>query len=99
MRLASWLLQMSTTSQKHRNFVSEPMGNKDVRELAGIGDVLGSRLEDRGYNKAYVVLGQFLVLKKNRSLFTDWVKDVCQANSKQAYDCYNCLREWTENFL
>ena len=60
---------MSSTSQKHRNFVSEPMGEKPVTDLAGIGEALGGRLRDRGFDKAYVVLGQFLLLKKNEELF------------------------------
>ena len=49
---------MSTTSQKHRNFVAEPMNEKPVTDLAGIGEVLGKRLESKGFDKAYVVLGQ-----------------------------------------
>jgi len=49
--------------------------------------------------QAFVVLGQFLVLKKNKELFQDWMKDVCGANTKQSSDCYNCLSDWCDEFL
>ncbi|KAG6462836.1 barrier-to-autointegration factor [Manduca sexta] len=90
---------MSSTSQKHRNFVAEPMGEKPVTELAGIGPVLGKRLETAGFDKAYIVLGQYLVLKKDRELFQEWMKDVCSASSKQSGDCYQCLKDWCDEFL
>ena len=90
---------MSSTSQKHKNFVSEPMGNKEVTDLAGIGPVLGERLQKKGFDKAYIVLGQFLLLKKDEELFTGWLKDVCSANAKQGRDCYSCLRDWCNAFL
>ncbi|CAH1173703.1 unnamed protein product [Phaedon cochleariae] len=90
---------MSSTSQKHRNFVAEPMGEKPVTDLAGVGGVLGERLVLAGFDKAYVVLGQFLVLKKNQELFKDWMKDTCCANSKQSTDCWQCLNDWCEEFL
>ncbi|CAH1100593.1 unnamed protein product [Psylliodes chrysocephalus] len=90
---------MSSTSQKHRNFVAEPMGEKPVTELAGVGGVLGERLVTAGFDKAYVVLGQFLVLKKNQELFKEWMKDTCSANSKQSADCWQCLNDWCEEFL
>ena len=40
-----------TTSQKHQSFISEPMGEKPVTELAGIGEVLGKRLSAKGYDR------------------------------------------------
>jgi len=88
-----------STSQKHNNFICEPMGEKPVTDLAGIGEVLGKRLEAIGYDKAYTVLGQFLILKKDKDLFEMWMKDNVQANSKQARDCYECLNSWCAEYL
>lgn len=95
----SFFFSMSSTSQKHRNFVAEPMGEKLVTELAGIGPVLGERLTEKGFDKAYVVLGQFLLLKKDQEMFMEWIKDTCAANKKQGSDCHNCLKEWCDAFL
>ncbi|PAA60939.1 hypothetical protein BOX15_Mlig008576g6 [Macrostomum lignano] len=88
-----------STSQKHKNFVAEPMGDKPVTELPGIGEKLGQRLVDHGCDKAYVVLGQFLVVKKDEEMFTDWLKDQSGANAKQAGDCFKALTEWSQSFL
>ena len=88
-----------STSLKHRNFVGEPMGDKSVTKLAGIGKALGRRLADNGLDKAYLVLGQFLVLDRNEELFKDWLKQTCGANSKQRNDCYTCLNGWCDAYL
>ena len=90
---------MSTTTQKHRNFVSEPMGDKLVTDLPGIGEVLGERLTRRRFEKAANVLGQFLVLKKHERRFRAWIKSECGANAKQGGDCYKCLKDWCNSFL
>lgn len=49
--------------------------------------------------QAYVVLGQFLLLKKDTEMFTEWLKDASGANSRQAGSCTQCLREWCDAFL
>ena len=51
-----------------------------------------------GFDKVYVVLGQFLILKKNKGLFIDWIKDTAGANNKQANDCYQALPECCNRF-
>ncbi|XP_070180452.1 uncharacterized protein [Littorina saxatilis] len=39
------------TTQKHRTFVNEPMGDKDVTHLPGIGQVTGRKMNDEGFKK------------------------------------------------
>lgn len=79
--------------------MGEPMGDKEVTELSGIGETLGGRLSGKGYDKAYVVLGQYLLLKKDEELFRDWLNETCGANKKQTMDCYTCLKDWCGAFL
>ena len=83
----------------HRNFVSEPIQDKEVTELPGISTVLGKRLTDQGFTKAYCVLGQFLLLKKDKELFEDWLKLEINANQWQASRCVECLSEWCDEYL
>uniref|UniRef100_A0A8C2S8D2 Barrier-to-autointegration factor n=1 Tax=Capra hircus TaxID=9925 RepID=A0A8C2S8D2_CAPHI len=85
--------------QKKSPFVAESRGQVPVGHLSSLGEVLGKKLEERGFDKAYVVLGQFLVLKKDEDLFREWLKDTCGANAKQSRDCFGCLREWCDAFL
>lgn len=63
---------MSSTSQKHRDFVAEPMGEKSVMALAGIGEVLGKRLEDKGFDRvisfSFIMGGDFF--PSESSIFT-----------------------------
>ena len=88
-----------STSQKHRNFVAEPMGEKSVTDLPGIGEVLGKRLTEAGCDKAYVVLGKYLEVKKDEKKFVEWSKKTCGANKKQSKDCHDALAEWSNSFL
>ncbi|XP_037638140.1 barrier-to-autointegration factor-like isoform X2 [Sebastes umbrosus] len=83
----------------HQEFVKEPMGNKSVLFLPGIGKILGRKLELKDFDKAYLVLGQFLLKKKNSEMFTKWLKDTSGANAQQARACEQCLREWCVPFI
>merc|ERR1712098_487700 len=53
----------------------------------------------KGFDKAFQVFGKFLLLKKNKELFVDWIQETTKANIKQAGDCYQCLYVWCQEFL
>ena len=61
-----------------------------------VGEVLGKRLESKGFDKAYVVLGQFLLLKKDKDLFTEWikVKKYKKYNFKSESVVFSLFRTW-----
>lgn len=80
-------------------FVDEPMGNKPCTELPGISVVLGKRLSDAGFDKAYSIFGQLLLLKKDKELFQEWLNMEVAANKWQSERCYECLLEWCDQFL
>lgn len=67
---------MSSTSQKHRNFVQEPIGEKTVSALAGIGYVLGGRLTDRGFNKVNIKIEHFGVAPGSLPIYTCIVREM-----------------------
>lgn len=69
-------INMSSTSQKHRNFVQEPMGGKTVSALAGIGYVLGGRLTDRGFNKVNIKIEHFGVAPGSLPIYTCIVREM-----------------------
>ncbi|XP_036439140.1 barrier-to-autointegration factor-like isoform X2 [Colossoma macropomum] len=91
-------LNMST-SKKHQTFCSQSMAGKPVTALPGIGKANGGRLQGHGTGSATQVLGRYLVNEGNQSQFQSWLKENSGANSKHSADCYNGVREWSNNNL
>lgn len=68
---------MPRRTKKQENFVSEPVRNKRVEDLPGIGAVYGGRLRKAGYTTASDVLDQY---SKNPDGFEHWLRGVTSSN-------------------
>ncbi|ELW69945.1 Barrier-to-autointegration factor-like protein [Tupaia chinensis] len=85
---------MDHMSPRLRAFLSEPIGEKDVGWVDGISRELAINLVTKGFNKAYILLGQFLLMHKNEAEFQNWLICCCGATECEARQTSNCLKEW-----
>ena len=90
---------MSSATRKHTDFVSEPMKNKPVGKLPGIGEKAAGKLMAQGFPRANMVLGQFLILGQNKEPFIAWLQSVSHCSDSNAFACWQALREWCGNFI
>ncbi|KAM9057246.1 barrier-to-autointegration factor-like protein [Balaenoptera ricei] len=90
---------MDHMSPRLRAFLSEPIGEKDVAWVDGVSRELAINLCTKGFNKAYTLLGQFLLMHKNEAEFQKWLICCCGATECEAWESSNCLKEWCSCFL
>ena len=94
---------MADVTETHRKFVSEPIGNKPVSAVPGIGRAHQGTLNDRGNNitRAYELLGIFLGKGMEEGGFKRWLQEkLPESNAVHRDCCYKALNEYfrTHNF-
>ncbi|XP_074660591.1 barrier-to-autointegration factor-like protein [Tubulanus polymorphus] len=89
---------MSNTTAKYKDFLKEPMGNKPVTAVPGIGPVAGERLRNQEIEYASQMVGQYLRVR-NDTEFTGWVKDTCGTGTGPANACTDGIKGYSENFM
>ncbi|XP_010632441.1 barrier-to-autointegration factor-like protein isoform X2 [Fukomys damarensis] len=90
---------MEPMSPGLRAFLSEPMGEKDVCWVDGVSRELAFNLVNKGFGKAYILLGQFLLMHKDEDEFQKWLICCCGATEYEARRSTTCLKEWCTCFL
>ncbi|XP_058289060.1 barrier-to-autointegration factor-like protein isoform X3 [Hylobates moloch] len=91
--------EMDHMSPRLRAFLSEPIGEKDVCWVDGVSHELAINLATKGINKAYILLGQFLLMHKNEAEFQRWLICCFGATECEAQQSSHCLKEWCACFL
>ncbi|XP_078671591.1 barrier-to-autointegration factor-like [Branchiostoma floridae x Branchiostoma belcheri] len=80
-------------TQKHADFVREPLGNKPVSVVPGIGRVLAGNFGQQNINTASEVVGQYMVQGKDEQRFKNWVQTF-GANAGHQTAAHDAVRDW-----
>lgn len=70
------------------------LAEKTIRNTCGISKNFALTLVELGYNKAYVLLGQFLLFRKEEEFFMDWLMEKGDISEEDALHCCSCIRDW-----
>ncbi len=79
--------------------MAEPIKDKGVKELPGIGPLAAERMKRYNLWKAEEVLGMFLQYKRDETIFCRWLMSVTGANSKDQKQCYDALQQFCDQHL
>ena len=86
-------------AKKHIYFVKEPVGNKPVIALPGIGKTYAEKLAQKGFPYAFNVCEKFREMEMNQAQFSTWLKTMCGANSHHTKNCYYALCVYHDRWL
>jgi len=75
-------------------FCNGNLGGKTILGVCGISKQNALSLAERGYTKAYILLGQFLLFRKEEEFFIEWLKELLIIADEDALHCYSCMRDW-----
>jgi hypothetical protein len=79
-------------TKKHRDFIGEPMKNKLVTTVPGIGPVLGQSLTEADFETAKKLYGRYL---SDPDGFKDFIKSH-GGDGGQQQAAYNAMKEWDD---
>lgn len=85
-----------SSSQKHREFVREPMRNKPIEAVPGIGTVYSMKLKMRGFINASHLLGQFLIMSRDVTILETWLELEFGISGGYSKIASNSLSEWCD---
>ncbi len=80
-------------------FERQPIGNKLITEVPGL-ECYKNEFNSIGYEKAFHLLGQYLLLNKDNTLFDMWlIKEFPSITSIHRNLCLEAISQWTYNNL
>ena len=92
-------LKEMISSKKSKIFENEPLKDKEIIDVPGIGEIYSAQMIKFGITKADELLGYFLIFKKNDELFELWLNEEFEMQKIHAKACCNGFKNWCDNFL
>ena len=92
------VMNNASESKKCSSFVSEPMGNKLVSEISGIGEVTAKKLYDADIIYAYQLVGLYMFHGKNDDRFIKLLIKEFGMNNNHALAAKNCIITWVDSY-
>ncbi|XP_071797360.1 uncharacterized protein [Asterias amurensis] len=92
----------ASKSPKPEKFFADPIGEKPVTDVPGIGKELGLKLNKKGITFIHL-LGKYLTLQGRHNkdkYFIEWFCMMTETNQRNnATTCFNALKDWTKKFI
>ena len=85
--------ERETETKVHQNFLSQPMRDRPVKDLPGIGNVISQSMNAAGIYRAKYLYGVFL--KDGPDALRDFVKSH-GANQRNSQQALNAIKEWDQ---
>ena len=90
---------ISSTTKKYNDFTSEPLGDKLVSCMPGIGKAYEKALVDKHIVKAYQLVGHFLCLMKDEEKMQSFLIAEGGLKKDSAKICTNAISQWVSNYV
>lgn len=91
----------SNTSKKYNDFTNEPIGNKLVTSIPGVGNETANKLEKLKFVYAKHLVGLFLSpeIDSDESKMKFWFIDNAKMTARRSEEAANCLKNWVGSYV
>jgi hypothetical protein len=90
----------NTTTKKRATFLSTPLNSiTSLNQVPGVGPVTLDRLSQRGITSPAQLIGQFMLLNRDRAAMVEWLQKECAVRQREGEMVAEALFEKSERMV
>jgi predicted flap endonuclease-1-like 5' DNA nuclease len=90
----------NTTTKKRSTFLSTPLNSvTSLNQVPGVGPVTLERLTQRGITSPAQLIGQFMLLNRDRAAMAEWLHKACAVRQREGEMVAEALFEKSERMV